>query len=145
MAKGRMAGKLLDALGWLFKGQDGAEIAFRVIPDVGFGVLEGAMTPGDIGDKLIAGTSTAVGGLGGGIALGKLGGNGRLGTALDMAGSLGGDFAGRAVGEQVQKGKDKLMGGKGQSAYERFNEEQMAMIREQAKQELMVQLGIGVG
>ena len=30
----------MDALKWLFKGDDAGQIALRVIPDVGFGVLE---------------------------------------------------------------------------------------------------------
>ena len=62
--KARMA---KEALKWLFKDQNAAEIAFRVVPDVGFGILEGAMTPGDLGDKILAGTGTAVGGVTGGI------------------------------------------------------------------------------
>ena len=72
MAKGRMAGAALDALKWLFKGDDAGQIALRVIPDVGFGVLEGALTPGDLGDKIIAGTGTALGGVTGGVALKNL-------------------------------------------------------------------------
>ena len=53
------------------------------------------MTPGDFGDKAIAGLSSATGGVTGGLLLGKLGGNNQmLTTALDMAGSIGGDMAG---------------------------------------------------
>ena len=99
----RLAG---EALKWLFKNQNAAEIAFRVVPDVGFGILEGTLTPGDIGDKVIAGTGSALGGLGGGLLLGKLGGNNEaLTTMLDMAGSIGGDFGGRFVADQALKGK----------------------------------------
>ena len=43
-------------------------IAMNFGPDAFFGVLAGAMTPGDLGDKLIAGTSTAAGGALGGVA-----------------------------------------------------------------------------
>ena len=115
MAKARMAGKALEALKWLFKGDDAGQIALRVIPDVGFGVLEGAMTPGDLGDKIVAGSSTAVGSLAGGIGFGKLGGNSAVARQLlDIGGSVGGDFAGRWVGDHIQRGKDKvLMVGKG--------------------------------
>ena len=73
MAKARMAGKALEALKWLFKDQGAGEIALRVIPDVGFGVLEAALTPGDLGDKILAGGGTALGGVSGGLLLGKLG------------------------------------------------------------------------
>ena len=87
MAKARMAGKALEALKWLFKGDDAGQIALRVIPDVGFGVLEGAMTPGDLGDKIVAGSSTAVGSLAGGIGFGKLGGNSAVARQLlDLGG-----------------------------------------------------------
>ena len=102
MAKARMASQVLN---WLFKNQGAGEIAFRVVPDVGFGVLEASMTPGDLGDKLIAGTGSALGGVSGGLLLGKLGGNNHmLANALDLAGSIGGDFAGRAASEQVLRG-----------------------------------------
>tara|TARA_B100002019_G_scaffold249713_1_gene229217 strand:- start:39 stop:542 length:504 start_codon:yes stop_codon:yes gene_type:complete len=123
------------------------DILFRLMPDAAFGVLEGTMTPGDIGDKLIAGTSTAVGGSMGGLALGRLGGkNQLLGQALDMAGSIAGDFGGRAVGEQLQRGKDKLAGGKGQSPYERLSEQDRQkleqMIREDQTGRILAELGL---
>ena len=143
MAKGRMAGAALDALKWLFKGDDPGQIAMRVIPDVGFGVLEGAMTPGDLGDKLVAGSATALGGMTGGVALGKLGmGNPAATQLLDLAGSWGGDYAGRAVSEGIQRGKDKIMGGKGQSAYERLSEQQFLAMKEQASRQALAELGL---
>ena len=46
MAKGKMAGQALNALKSLFANQSAGEIALRLAPDVGFGVLEGVMTPG---------------------------------------------------------------------------------------------------
>ena len=140
MAKARMA---TEALKWLFKNQGPGEIAFRVLPDVGFGVLEAAMTPGDIGDKLIAGTGSALGGVSGGLLLGKLGGNNQmLANALDLAGSVGGDFAGRAGADLVMKGKDKLMGGKGQNPYERMSEEQQQMLAEGVRAQVLSELGL---
>ena len=48
-------------------GRGPGEIAMRLVPDVGFGVLAAVQTPGDMGDKLIAGTTSAVGGSLGGI------------------------------------------------------------------------------
>ena len=143
MAKARMAGKALEALRWLFKGDDAGQIALRVIPDVGFGVLEGALTPGDLGDKVIAGAGTALGGVTGGAALGKLGGNSIAARQLlDLTGSVGGDFAGRFVAEGIQRGKDKVMGGKGQTAYERLSEEQFNVMKEEATRQALAELGL---
>lgn len=138
-----MAGKAMEALKWLFKDQGAGEIALRVVPDVGFGVLEGALTPGDLGDKVIAGSATALGGVTGGLALGKLGmGNPVATQMLDLAGSVGGDFAGRAVGDQVQRGKDSLMGGKGQTAYERMGDEQFEAMKAEASRQVLAELGL---
>ena len=140
MAKTRMASQVLN---WLFKNQGPGEIAFRIVPDVGFGVLEASMTPGDIGDKLIAGTGSALGGVSGGLLLGKLGGNNQmLANALDLAGSIGGDFAGRAASEQVLRGKDKLFGGKGQTPYERLNEKQIEELKAQIQTQTLADLGL---
>ena len=74
-----------NALKWLFskpgavKGasremMNAGEIAFRILPDAGFGLLTAAQTPGDIFDKAVAGGAQVVGGAGGGLLLGKLGG-----------------------------------------------------------------------
>ena len=132
-----------EALKWLFKNQGPGEIAMRVVPDVGFGFLEGAMTPGDLGDKIIAGGSTALGGITGGAFLGKLGGNNQMLTqALDLAGSVGGDFGGRYVSDQIQRGKDSLMGGKGQTAYERMGDEQYEQMKKAAETQVLAELGL---
>ena len=143
MAKGKMAGQALNALKSLFANQSPGEIALRLAPDIGFGVLEGVMTPGDIADKIIAGTSSGLGGASGGLLLGKLGGsNPMLTQALDMAGSIGGDFAGRAGGDLLMKGKDKLMGGKGQNPYERMGEAQQQQFAEDVRAQLLAELGL---
>ena len=140
-AKARMAGDLIEKL--FGKGATGLDIGMRVAPDLAFGVLEGVMTPGDLGDKIIAGSGSAIGGLGGGIALSKLGGdNEKLATVLDMVGSIGGDFGGRFVSDQVLKGKDLVMGGKGQTPYEKLSETQMADLQESAKAQLLAELGL---
>jgi hypothetical protein len=132
-----------EALKWLFKNQGPGEIAMRVVPDVGFGFLEGAMTPGDLGDKIIAGGSTALGGITGGAFLGKLGGNNQMLTqALDLAGSVGGDFGGRYISDHVQRGKDSMMGGKGQTAYERMSDEQYELMKKQAQTQVLAELGL---
>ena len=143
MAKAKLAGQALNALKSLFAGQSNAEIALRLAPDIGFGVLEGVLTPGDLGDKIIAGSTSGLGGATGGLLLGKLGGkNPMLTQALDMAGSIGGDFAGRAGGDLIMRGKDKLMGGEGQNPYERLNAEQQQQFAESVRAQLLSEMGL---
>ena len=143
MAKAKLAGQALNALKSLFAGQSNAEIALRLAPDIGFGVLEGVLTPGDLGDKIIAGSTSGLGGATGGLLLGKLGGkNPMLTQALDMAGSIGGDFAGRAGGDLIMRGKDKLMGGEGQNPYERLNAEQQEQFAESVRAQLLSEMGL---
>ena len=119
----------------------------RLVPELLYGGMEVAMTPGDIGDKLIAGGSTALGGGLGGLALGRLGGkNVAMGRLLDMAGSIGGDMGGRVVAEKLQQGKDIAMGGKGQTPYERLSAQDREalenMIRQDQTGKLLAELGL---
>ena len=135
MSKARMAGELLKRLGGtskdlLFSGMTKGQIAGRLAPDALFGVLAATQTPGDMGDKLIAGGASAIGGGLGGLALGRavgrMGGGEALQTVSDFAGSIGGDIAGMAVGDQIMRGKDLVMGGQGLTPYERMSAEQQA-------------------
>ncbi|MFZ8904943.1 MAG: hypothetical protein ACO20I_13500 [bacterium] len=136
-------------------GQGPGEIAFRVVPDIGFGLLAATQTPGDLTDKLIAGGSQAAGGILGGVgtvgalrkikALDKLEGKESLLNLADMAGSVAGDFAGMAVGDNLSRGKDLLMGGSGQTAWERMGAQEQAIFAEQLKQQLLAQYGIVPG
>ena len=144
-AGGRFAGKALSSL-FKVPGTDNymkkGDLLFRLMPEGIFAVTEGVMTPGDITDKLIAGASTGIGGSMGGLALGRLGGkNVLLGQALDMAGSIGGE-----VGGQLQRGKDRLAGGKGQTPYERLSEDDRQkleqLIREDQTGRILAELGL---
>ncbi len=139
MKGGRFAG---DALKWLFKDMGKGEIAMRIAPDLMFGGLEAAMTPGDIGDKVIAGTGSALGGSMGGVLLGKMGGTGALGTVLDMAGSIGGDMVGREASSALLRGKDKLMGGEGRTPYEKMSEQQQLELLQAGKTQALAELGL---
>ena len=140
----RMAGGSLKFLKSLFAGQSPGEIALRLAPDLAiFGPLEAVMTPGDLTDKLIAGASSGLGGATGGLLLGKLGGKNQMLTqALDMAGSIGGDFAGRAGADVLMKAKDKVMGGKGQNPYDRMSEAQAKQFAEEIRSQLLAELGL---
>ena len=150
----RMAGQGLansafkGGLGKAIFGEMGkGQIATRLAPDLVFGGLAAATTPGDIGDKLIAGSASAIGGGLGGIALGRAAQRygDTAGMLADMAGSIGGDYAGMMVGDTLQRGKDSLMGGAGQTAYERMNAQQQAQFAEQIRRQAMAGAGLVPG
>ncbi len=121
------------------------ELAMRLGPDAIFGAMAAMQTPGDIGDKLIAGgTQFGFGGLGG-LATGRLakglGASSGVETIADFMGSYGGDFAGMAAGDALQRGKDKVMGGEGRTAYERMSDEQQQQFAEQIRQQTLMGAG----
>jgi hypothetical protein len=151
MSKARMAGELLKRLGGtskdlLFGGMTKGQIAGRLAPDALFGVLAATQTPGDMGDKLIAGGASAIGGGLGGLALGRavgrMGGGEALQTVSDFAGSIGGDIAGMAVGDQIMRGKDLVMGGQGLTPYERMSAEQQAAFAAELERNILAQYGL---
>lgn len=146
MSKAKMAGKLLQYLTKGLRGADGAidmgQVGIRVVPDAVFGGLAAVQTPGDLGDKLIAGTSSALGGSLGGLALGGLTRNQLASMALDTAGSLGGDMLAYQAGEQLMRAKDKLSGGKGRTPYERMGDQERAIYEEQLRRQIMAQYGL---
>ena len=149
----RMAGTKLASSPMFTKGIGNAvfgdmtrgQIATRLAPDLAFGVLGGAMTPGDLGDKLIAGGTQAIGGGIGGLAvgrgLGKIGAGETVQTIGDFMGSYGGDFAGMAVGDSMMRGKDRLFGGSGQTPYEKMSEEQQKQLVAQIRQQTLQGVG----
>jgi len=139
---GRAAGAALGLGKSLFKGMRPADIALRLGPDAMFGIMEGAMTPGDLGDKIIAGSGSAIGGAMGGLALGKLGGNSALGAMLDMGGSIGGDMLGRATADQILRGKDKISGGQGLTPYEKMSEQQQLQMLQAGRTQALAELGL---
>ena len=145
----RFAGRALKSIpSWLFKTPSGermgaAEMALRIVPDVGFGVLAGAQTPGDPIDKLIAGSTQTIGGMTGGLALGKLGGrNQAVAGLLDMAGSVGGDFAGMYAGNSALRAKDVIAGGAGMTPWERMSADEQKLFAQQLEQQILSQYGI---
>ena len=139
---GRAAGAALGLGKSLFKGMGPTEIVGRLAPDVLFGIIEGATTPGDLGDKIIAGSGAAIGGATGGLALGKLGGKGPAGFLLDMGGSIGGDMVGRMASDQIMRGKDAISGGKGQTPFEKMSEKQMMELVQSGKMQALAELGL---
>ena len=111
-------------------------------PDLVFGGLTALSTPGDLGDKVIAGGSDTILSSLGGIGLTAAIGPKRLGgyrILSDFAGGTAGSFAGMAVGDNLMRAKDSLAGGKGQTPFERLSEKE----REIYEQNLLAQYGLG--
>ena len=133
----------------LFGNMDKGQVLGRLAPDIFFGGLATATTPGDLGDRLIAGGTQFLGGGLGGIALAKGArkmGAGEYGQLLaDMAGSIAGDFGGMAVGDTIMRGKDKVMGGEGLTPYERLSAEQQKQLAEQIRQQTLIGAGLVPG
>ena len=108
--------------------------------DAAFGVMQGVMTPGDLREKLIAGTTTAVGGGIGGLGAsamlpGKAKTNMLIRQPVEVAGGFIGDMAGQMVGDQTQR----LTSADGKTAYERLADDQ----RRQIEQQTLAALGMG--
>jgi len=110
--------------------------------DAGFGVLQGATTPGDLGDKIIAGGTTAIGGAVGGIgltsALGKHKNNPLLRMPAEGFGSIGGDMMGQMVGDTVLRAK-----GGGTTPWEKVQQGNDQAYREMLEREMLAKLGVG--
>ena len=122
------SGNLSKSLGQMSK----RELAMSLAPDLMFGAIYGASTPGDLTDKVIAGVGSGLGGAVGGVGLrGALGvQNPMLGLGIDYLGSIGGDIGGQALSDNVLRVK-----GGGMTPLERLQEEQYQQIKAEAKQE----------
>jgi len=132
-----------NALRWLKGDATAADLALRIGMDgIGAG-MNALSTPGDFGDKLITfGTDLGMS-AGGGLAVGRLGGkNQAIGTMLDMAGSYGGAMGSIPVSEKLLQGKDLLMGGKGESPWQRMSREQQEQFAQQMEIELLQKYGL---
>jgi hypothetical protein len=134
----RMAGQALGGL-WKHSGATNVERVMRLGPDVVFGGMAAANTPGDFGDKLIAGGTQAIGSIGLGLGASKI--PGIRGTALegmaDMTGSIAGDFGGMYVGDAMLRAK-----GGGTTPWEKMQMEGNEQMRRELEQQIMAQYGI---
>ena len=148
MGIARLAGtvgkKVLPALRTTMRTADDSSLLADIVANFGidaaFGVMQGVMTPGDLREKLIAGTSTAVGGAVGGLGLsaalpGKMKTNMLVRQPVEFAGGFAGDAAGQAVGDYAQR----LTSPDGKTAYERLAEEE----RRKIEQQTLATLGLG--
>jgi hypothetical protein len=119
----RMAGTTFIKNASALMPKTAAEWGMRVAPDAIFGTIAGAMTPGDFGDKLIAGTTATAGGALGGLALrGAVGGvapglmkNTVADITSEMVGGIGGDIAAQGVADGLLRVK-----GGGTTPYEKM-------------------------
>ena len=135
----------------LFGGISKGELAARLGMDALGGAMAAAYTPGDIGDKAIAGIASTLGGAGGGLVATRLGSkvspqlaSGLGGIALDYAGSIGGDIGLSRLGEEVMKGKSYVMGEGYLSPFEKMGADQQAQMRAALEQDILRQYGIAV-
>ena len=110
------------------------ELAMTLGPDVLFGGVAAAMTPGDIGDKALAGVGSAVGGAAGGLGLrGLTGAKSGLGIlGAEMVGGIGGDMAGMAGAESLMR-----MKGGGTTPWEKMALQQEEEMRRQILEEVL--------
>ena len=83
------------------------DIAMTDAPDLLFGGMAAAMTPGDIVDKTIAGVGSAAGGIAGGLGVrGVLGPKSNLGIlGSEMVGGMVGDQVGMGVADSIIRAK----------------------------------------
>ena len=116
-----------------------ASYALRYGPDVFFGGMAGLQTPGDAGDKIIAGLTDTASNVLGGIALtGLTRARGSLGAVTDMTGSVAGMYAGFPIADTLMRTKDSLTGGSGQTPYEKLDEQR----RREIEQNILAQYGL---
>ena len=141
-----MAGDLLKrGKDFLFGGLSKEDLLVRLGMDALGGGMAAMYTPGDIGDKAIAGIASTVGGAGGGLVLGRMGGNNQLlGTALDFAGSIGGDMLASRVGEEGMRLKSQLQGEGYRTPYEKMSDSQQQELAAALEADILAQYGIAV-
>ena len=140
----RAAGQGAVALAKFLKGPaTKTDLAIRLGMDLIPATIAGVSTPGDLGDKLTVGATDFLLSGGAGLAAGRLGGkNQAVGTMLDLAGSYAGAYSAMPVADAIMRGKDKVMGGKGQTPYERLSDEQQEILREQITNQVMSAYGL---
>ena len=103
-------------------------------PDLAFGALAGAMTPGDLGDKLIAGGMTGISGAVGGAGARSLygGKNAAVQMGLELGGGVGGDMLGQGVAD----GLLRIKGG-GTTPYEKMAADQQKELEQRILQQYL--------
>jgi len=142
MAKIQMAGRLAKLLGNNFakafpKATRGREIAGSLGYDALFGVMSGMSTPGDLTDKIIAGSTDFA--LGAGLSAGMRGTLGIKPGMLGNAVEIGGGLVGAHMAYPVSNELLRIKGG-GKSPYDKLQEEQYKALRAEIEQDVLRQL-----
>jgi hypothetical protein len=103
-------------------------------PDLAFGALAGAMTPGDLGDKVIAGGMTGISGAVGGAGLRSMygGTNDAVRMGLELGGGVGGDMLGQGVADNLLRIK-----GGGTTPYEKMAADQQKELEQRILQQYL--------
>ena len=136
----RMAGSQFVSNASALMPKTAAEWGMRVAPDAIFGTMAGAMTPGDLGDKLIAGGAATAGGALGGLGLrGAIGGispklmnNAVADITSEMVGGIGGDIAAQGVADSILRVK-----GGGTTPYEKMANDQQKELEQRILQQYL--------
>lgn len=143
----RMAGPKL--LNFLKGDMTNRQLLYRLAPDAFFSGMAAVQTPGDLTDKAIVGLTDLALSAGGGLAAGgvgaKLGLNKELDFMADLGGSTIGAYSSLPVSNQLMRAKDALMGGKGESPYERLGSAERKQFEEQMRQQILQQYGLVPG
>ena len=115
-------------------------IVANAVPDVMMGTVYGLMSPGDLGDKLITGTTSSIGGLGGSMALrtalGPMAMRPAIGMGAELMGGLGGDMLSQPVADSLMR----LKSPDNMTPYERMYKEQNEQMQALVEQDLLKRL-----
>ena len=146
MSKGRLAGQIFRALKGAGKGTNKllgldrmttGDKLMRFGMDGVYSVMGAAATPGDIGDKVIAGVGDFALSAGSGLVAGApLKNHPGAANIADNLGSVVGWQLGQPAIEGTMRLKDKLTGGEGLSAYDKANIAYEEQLRAQVIAEL---------
>ena len=137
----RFAGKALTD----YMGPEGItpeNLAVNFGMDAGFGIMQGINTPGDLGDKLIAGTTSAVGGAMGGIGAVSLIPGAKTNAGMRIMSEFGGGWAGDMGGQMIGDGLMRAKGG-GTTPWEKVQQSADQEYRQQLERDILAQYGIG--
>jgi hypothetical protein len=143
----RMAGPKL--FNFLKGDMTNRQLLYRIAPDAFFSGMAAVQTPGDLLDKTIVGLTDLTLSAGGGLAAGGVGARVGLNKELDFLADMGGSYAGAMsslpVSNQLMRAKDSLMGGKGESPYERLGSRERKQFEDQMREQILQQYGLVPG
>lgn len=143
----RMAGSAIAKtpalLKWLRGGASNTDLALRLGMDGAGAVMNAAMTPGDIGDKILTGvTDLGMSSVGGLVAARPFVKNPGIGNIADMVGSMAGAYGSMPVSEKLLQAKDKLTGGRGETPWEKMGREEQQRYAAELENQILAQYGL---